>query len=165
MSRKQDRERLTQRLVDAWTTSQQEATEAGHPLTVEDDLVGSLLDMGEALGSHLLDEAQASLLDIDPMALSVDNALQLRYRQLVRQRDGWGRPRSHIPWLLSQKLILEDRREAWAAIWAGPEPRRPTCVVCGQTFGAWRSDARTCSPTCRQRAYRSRGRPVTVSGA
>ncbi len=34
--------------------------------------------------------------------------------------------------------------------------KRPICEVCGATFIAARSDARTCSTTCRQRAHRQR---------
>jgi hypothetical protein len=33
---------------------------------------------------------------------------------------------------------------------------RQSCTVCGKRFAARRSDARTCSPACRQRAYRDR---------
>jgi predicted nucleic acid-binding Zn ribbon protein len=36
------------------------------------------------------------------------------------------------------------------------EPHVVTCEVCGQEFTPKRSDARTCSPACRQRAYRKR---------
>jgi hypothetical protein len=36
------------------------------------------------------------------------------------------------------------------------EVHHPTCTVCGQTFTAARSDAKTCSNACRQKAYRDR---------
>ena len=37
-----------------------------------------------------------------------------------------------------------------------------TCAICGKEFDAARSDARTCSPACRQRLYRlNRGQSVT----
>jgi hypothetical protein len=36
------------------------------------------------------------------------------------------------------------------------------CSVCGRNFAPKRSDAKTCSPACRQKAYRDRH--VTVSG-
>lgn len=42
-------------------------------------------------------------------------------------------------------------------------PRQKTCAACGQAFTATRRDARTCSPACRQKAYRERpagGRPA-----
>ncbi len=35
-------------------------------------------------------------------------------------------------------------------------PRKKTCEVCGSEFVAKRSDARTCSPACRQKSYRKR---------
>ena len=34
--------------------------------------------------------------------------------------------------------------------------RRKRCAACGVSFGAARSDAKTCSPKCRTRLYRSR---------
>ena len=36
------------------------------------------------------------------------------------------------------------------------EQRLKECAVCGETFEATRSDAKTCSPACRQKAYRRR---------
>lgn len=45
-----------------------------------------------------------------------------------------------------------------------PDARRKPCDVCGDVFEATRRDALTCSPGCRQRAYRQRrrlsGRPM-----
>jgi hypothetical protein len=38
------------------------------------------------------------------------------------------------------------------------EERKRNCVCCGREFLPPRSDARTCSPACRQRAYRRRVR-------
>jgi hypothetical protein len=35
-------------------------------------------------------------------------------------------------------------------------PHEKVCEVCGEAFEARRSDAKTCSPACRQRAYRQR---------
>lgn len=58
-------------------------------------------------------------------------------------------------------------RCAWLAASAtrtarGAAERAKHCVVCGQSFTAPRRDARTCSPACRQRAYRQR-RPTVAS--
>lgn len=38
------------------------------------------------------------------------------------------------------------------------QPQQKTCEVCGEPFTATRSDAKTCSPACRQKAYRQRMR-------
>jgi regulatory GntR family protein len=38
--------------------------------------------------------------------------------------------------------------------------RTQTCASCGQPFAVTRSDARYCSPACRQRSYRQRRVPV-----
>jgi hypothetical protein len=35
-------------------------------------------------------------------------------------------------------------------------PHVAVCEVCGEEFTAKRNDAKTCSPKCRQRAYRQR---------
>jgi hypothetical protein len=40
-----------------------------------------------------------------------------------------------------------------------PEPKRLRCPVCDKKFTPRRSDAITCSPACRQRAYRRRQNP------
>ena len=51
------------------------------------------------------------------------------------------------------KLLCED---------CGPPERKwsydskQRCKVCGETFKPARSDAKTCSPPCRQKAYRQR---------
>jgi hypothetical protein len=39
---------------------------------------------------------------------------------------------------------------------SGPAAREKTCAVCGVAFTAPRNDAVTCSPACRQKAYRQR---------
>lgn len=41
----------------------------------------------------------------------------------------------------------------------GAAGRAKACTICGRTFTAPRLDARTCSPACRQRAYRLRHPP------
>lgn len=51
---------------------------------------------------------------------------------------------------------LERERERHAAR-VRPE-HHPACAVCGTSFTAHRSDARYCSPACRQRALRDRRR-------
>ena len=38
--------------------------------------------------------------------------------------------------------------------------RNRTCEICGEEFTATRSDAKTCSPACRQKAHRRRSKPV-----
>jgi hypothetical protein len=40
-----------------------------------------------------------------------------------------------------------------------PEPKRLRCPVCDKKFTPRRSDAITCSPACRQKAYRRRQNP------
>ena len=40
------------------------------------------------------------------------------------------------------------------------EEREKVCEVCGAQFAASRKDARTCSPGCKQKAYRRRKREV-----
>jgi hypothetical protein len=40
------------------------------------------------------------------------------------------------------------------------EKRKKVCEVCGEEFTATRKDAKTCSPGCRQKAYRRRKREV-----
>jgi hypothetical protein len=42
-----------------------------------------------------------------------------------------------------------------------PEPKRLRCPVCDKKFTPRRSDAITCSPACRQKAYRRRQNPPT----
>jgi hypothetical protein len=42
-----------------------------------------------------------------------------------------------------------------------PEPKRLRCPVCDKRFTPSRSDAVTCSPACRQKAYRRRQNPPT----
>jgi len=40
------------------------------------------------------------------------------------------------------------------------EERENVCEVCGEEFTATRGDAKTCSPSCKQKAYRRRKREV-----
>ena len=39
----------------------------------------------------------------------------------------------------------------------GARAREKVCAVCGEEFTAKRADAKTCSPACKQKAYRRRG--------
>jgi hypothetical protein len=48
----------------------------------------------------------------------------------------------------------EACREAAAGVEAGS--REKVCEVCGESFTATRRDAKTCSPACKQKAYRAR---------
>jgi hypothetical protein len=43
------------------------------------------------------------------------------------------------------------------------EPHELTCQVCGSTFTAKRSDAKTCSPACRMRKNRASRKPKVIS--
>jgi hypothetical protein len=52
--------------------------------------------------------------------------------------------------------LLHRRRKGDAA-------RHKACAVCGAAFDAPRSDAVTCSPKCRQKAYRLRAAGSTLS--
>jgi hypothetical protein len=45
------------------------------------------------------------------------------------------------------------------------EPKRLRCPVCHKRFTPSRSDAVTCSPACRQKAYRRRQKPPTCAAA
>lgn len=53
----------------------------------------------------------------------------------------------------------EACRRKWWSRWQSErrkvQPHQTTCDGCGTTFLAHRSDARFCSPACKQRAYRS----------
>jgi len=40
------------------------------------------------------------------------------------------------------------------------EERKKVCEVCGEEFTATRRDAKTCSPRCKQKAYRQRKKEV-----
>jgi hypothetical protein len=49
------------------------------------------------------------------------------------------------------------RQAIYAAVAKAKRPSRDkTCTVCGEAFVAPRWDAVTCSPACRQKAYRQR---------
>jgi site-specific DNA recombinase len=48
------------------------------------------------------------------------------------------------------------RRYNRALALASSRARQKVCEVCGSEFVATRSDAKTCSPKCRQAAYRRR---------
>jgi hypothetical protein len=61
-------------------------------------------------------------------------------------------------WQYRKRVYCSDRcrKEAARKRHKPAEPHNITCEVCGTEFTARRSDARTCSPACRQRAYRKR---------
>lgn len=73
-------------------------------------------------------------------------------RQVVRHLTGRDFYRRHVfcsercRWTLYNRE--RDRRAAVA--------REKICESCGEKFSTTRSDAKTCSPACRQRAYRDR---------
>jgi hypothetical protein len=48
------------------------------------------------------------------------------------------------------------RKAIYPALARPQSSREKTCAVCGTAFTAPRSDAVTCSPACRQKAYRRR---------
>jgi hypothetical protein len=50
----------------------------------------------------------------------------------------------------------DECRRTWRRNPKNREPYTNTCEVCGREFEAKRSDAKTCSPACRQKAYRQR---------
>ena len=59
-------------------------------------------------------------------------------------------------WACSEKCrnkAARLRKQAGAA-----KKRRRECPVCGETFTPRRNDAITCSPKCRQKSYRQRGK-------
>ena len=84
--------------------------------------------------------------------------------------DGCGRPVAYYrPWrskrrgprkvvACSQRCAAAayQRRRAEAARRRWQWGRRKTCAACGVRFDATRRDTRTCSPACRQKAYRAR---------
>lgn len=78
-------------------------------------------------------------------------------RFVTRPCEGCGRPVSSYSrvrrhWTCSERCerrAYEQRRHPQAGAW------QRTCAVCGTAFVAARSDSRTCSHACRQRAYRA----------
>jgi len=84
---------------------------------------------------------------------------------------GCGRPVAYRASLRRRlRIFCSDRcRHRWynrhrAA--ASERARRKCCIVCERGFDATRRDALTCSPACRQRAYRTRmTRPTPSQGA
>ncbi|SRR5712692_7367009 len=75
--------------------------------------------------------------------------------------EGCGRPVHYRPSYRRRRHVHCSARCAWTATnrrrsTATAAARRKACTVCGTVFDAPRRDARTCSPACRQRAYRQR---------
>jgi hypothetical protein len=69
---------------------------------------------------------------------------------------GWGTSRAYCCDACAHAADLKrrrSRRRTW-------HPKQ-TCATCGAAFTPTRSDARYCSPACRQRAYRQRKQDAT----
>jgi hypothetical protein len=64
---------------------------------------------------------------------------------------------AHIVEVANERLRGSEERKALAHAHSYQKPFKHHfhCEICGVTFGAWRSDARTCgSDKCRKRFYR-----------
>ena len=57
--------------------------------------------------------------------------------------------------VLSERLLLERKRELYALAHPPALPTPRPCALCGELFDAKRHDARYCSPRCRQAASRA----------
>jgi hypothetical protein len=74
-------------------------------------------------------------------------------RPVVNERN-WRRGRTFCSKRCGDAYWTDWRREQRADAMA--EARQKRCLVCDEVFDATRQDAVTCSPACRQRAYRLR---------
>jgi hypothetical protein len=71
---------------------------------------------------------------------------------------GCGRPVVYRPGDYAHTLHFYCSQRCLGAYYRNrkKEPLERACAVCGRTFTPPRRDARTCSPACRQKAYRRR---------
>lgn len=113
--------------------------------------VGSTGNVLERLGSHAADKLWASqVVSVRVEAFAQRSAALAAERQAVRRE----KPHHNgVLYIMPDGMTPNEYRKLRDAV-----AREKVCEVCEEPFTATRRDAKTCSPACKQKAYRERRR-------